>query len=246
MTAGRRAAFWWVTFAAVVTVGVTASLGVWQLGRASMKEALIAQRTERAQVPEVSLRDLLTEVVEGRWSDAFDRKVSLQGRWLHEATVFLDNRPMDGRSGFIVVTPVQVQGGGDALVLVQRGWVPRRFDDRGALPVVGEDAGLVTIRGKLAPPPSKLYELGQDSGGRIRQNVDMAQLAQELKRPVLPVSVLQVEPSGGDDGLTRNWPLVGGDAHKHLGYAFQWFGLSFVTVVLYVWFQIIVPRRRKR
>jgi surfeit locus 1 family protein len=32
--------------------------------------------------------------------------------------------------------------------------------------------------------------------------------------------------------------------HKHYGYAFQWFSLSLLTVGLYVWFQLIQPRRR--
>jgi surfeit locus 1 family protein len=33
---------------------------------------------------------------------------------------------------------------------------------------------------------------------------------------------------------------------KHHGYAFQWFGLSGLIALLYVWFQIVQPRRQKR
>ena len=34
------------------------------------------------------------------------------------------------------------------------------------------------------------------------------------------------------------------DVHKHYGYAFQWFALCALIVGLYVWFQLIRPRRR--
>ncbi len=236
--------FWWVTLAALGVAGATFSLGMWQLGRASVKEALLAQRETRANGLELTQADLLAPQDSTGFDGLHDRPVGLQGKWLHEATVFLDNRPMNGRSGFIVLTPLQLPGQNE-VVLVQRGWVPRRFDDRGSLPELPKELGTVFVRGRLAPPPSKLYELGQEDSGRIRQNVDIGQLSQQLGRPVLAVSVLQAPLSGADDGLIRAWPVVGGDAHKHLGYAFQWFGLSFLTVVLYVWFQIIAPRRRK-
>lgn len=44
------------------------------------------------------------------------------------------------------------------------------------------------------------------------------------------------------DGLQRDWPQPAADVHKHYGYAFQWFALSALTLILYVWFQIIRPR----
>ena len=46
------------------------------------------------------------------------------------------------------------------------------------------------------------------------------------------------------DGLARDWPAPAADVHKHYGYAFQWFSLSALTVILYVWFQVLRPRRR--
>jgi hypothetical protein len=48
------------------------------------------------------------------------------------------------------------------------------------------------------------------------------------------------------DGLLRNWPQVASGVHKHHGYAFQWFGLCALIVILYVWFQIISPFRNTR
>jgi surfeit locus 1 family protein len=40
--------------------------------------------------------------------------------------------------------------------------------------------------------------------------------------------------------------VVASGVEKHHGYAFQWFGLSGLISLLYVWFQIVQPRRQKR
>ncbi|MCY7369684.1 MAG: hypothetical protein LH479_02135, partial [Polaromonas sp.] len=36
----------------------------------------------------------------------------------------------------------------------------------------------------------------------------------------------------------RDWPAPNVGVEKHYGYAFQWFGLCALTVVLYGWFQV--------
>ena len=167
----RRPALW-ATLAAVLVMAVTASLGRWQLGRAAEKEALQAQRVARQGLPAVGWDALRDAVARGASDQLYDRTVLLTGRWVPEATVFLDNRPMNGRAGFFVVTPLQLGAGGPAVAIL-RGWVPRRTDDRTALPAVPVVTREVTVRGRLAPPPSKLYELGETGVGVIRQNIDV-------------------------------------------------------------------------
>ncbi len=237
----------WVTLATVVGVAVTASLGFWQLGRADMKEALAAQRDARAALSPAGWSEVVNSVTPAGDGDAatalHDRPIALRGQWLHEATVFLDNRPMAGRAGFIVVTPLLSEDR-TAAVVVQRGWVPRRMDDRTAVPDLPMDKGVVEVVGRLAPPPSMLYELGQDSDGRIRQNIDLSSYGAQWSLRLPPLSVQQTAGGASDASLLREWPRVGADVHKHYGYATQWFSLSALMVVLYVWFQFIAPRRR--
>jgi surfeit locus 1 family protein len=48
------------------------------------------------------------------------------------------------------------------------------------------------------------------------------------------------------DQLVRNWPAPATGVAKHHGYAFQWFALSALVVILYVWFQLVQPRQRSR
>jgi hypothetical protein len=58
------------------------------------------------------------------------------------------------------------------------------------------------------------------------------------------VSLQQTGPAS--EGLQRDWPAPALGLERHYGYAFQWFGLSALVVILYVWFQFITPFRRSR
>lgn len=238
-------AFWLITLAAVVSMAVTASLGRWQLGRAAEKERLAEQRSTRQALPVAGWDDLAPVAASAAWTDWLDRRVQLDGRWRHEATVYLDNRPMNGRPGFFVVTPLIHESSGAAVAVV-RGWVPRHAHDRTLLPPLPEPAASVTVVGRLAPPPSQLYDFGGAQEGLIRQNIDLDAHGRQWSLDLWPVSVQQLDDASADAGLLRDWPVVGSDVHKHYGYALQWFGLSFLILILYVWFQFIAPRRQRR
>ena len=166
----------------------------------------------------------------------------LQGHWLPEHTVYLDNRQMRGRPGFFVLTPLQLAGPDGGVGLVQRGWGARNFQDRVELPPVETPQDvLVQVQGTVAAPPSRLYEFrGADSAqgsSRIRQNLDLASFRTETGLALAPFTVLQT--GAASEGLLRDWPVVGTGVDKHYGYAFQWFGLCGLIALLYVWFQIV-------
>lgn len=229
-----------ILLAALATMGVTASLGLWQLGRAQQKQALAEQIRTRAALPPLSASELLA--ITDPLADLY-RPVRLKGRWVVGANVFLDNRPMAGRTGFVLLTPLRLQGS-ERVLVVQRGWVPRDFQDRQKVPAVETPAGEVEIEGRLALPPSQLFELGEAGDGPIRQNVDLPAYARATGLPLLEgVSVQQTGSPG--DGLLREWPAFAADVPKHHGYAFQWFAMCGLTGILYVWFQLILPRRRR-
>lgn len=232
--------FWVVTLACLVTMGVTASLGVWQLGRAEQKTAWQSAIDRQMALPPLDNSGLLATSASG---EAVHRSAVLRGRWVGRATVFLDNRAMGGQAGFHVITPLHLSGS-DASVLVVRGWVPRDFQDRTRVPTIPAPEGEVRIEGRLAPPPSRYYELGASGQGVIRQNIDMAAFAGETGLALLELSLLQTGAT--ENGLRREWPRIAADVHKHYGYAAQWFGLCALAGILYVWFQFIQPRRRRR
>lgn len=235
---------WVILLAALFTAALTFRLGLWQLDRAKQKLDLGAQIEGRAALPPLPQSELARGEVAA--TAQHFRRATLQGQWDARHTVFLDNRALEGRAGFIVVTPLKLDDG--SAVVVQRGWVPRRFDDRTALPEVSTPADTVILAVRIAPPPSKLMDFGSAGSGVIRQNLDLAAFALETGLALRPLSAQQLEPAGSpaSDGLWRQWPQPTVDVGKHYGYAFQWFALSTLVAGLYVWFQILRPRRLRR
>ena len=254
---------WVVLVAALLATALTARLGVWQLDRARLKLDLQARIEARADLPVLLAADLARDDAAAQAQHY--RRIVLQGRWLDEHTVYLDNRQMDARQGFFVVTPLLLPGG-DA-VLVQRGWSPRDFSDRSRLVPVPTVAGSVQLEGRIAPPPSKLLALAGAEKGAIRQNLDVFDFAQETGLRLRPLSLRQTAPARAlpavgdgaaanpgaavvgtalDDGLVRHWLAPAVDVSKHHGYAFQWFALCGLIFGLTVWFQFIRPQRLAR
>ena len=219
---------------AVVAVALTSSLGFWQLRRAAEKIAL--QDAMDAQ----GLKSPVTGAQLQQTKDPLrlvHQRVHLRGTWVTRSTVFLDNRQMDARVGFFVLTPLLLEGGG--VVLIQRGWVPRNFEDRNQYPHVETPTGWVDVDGRIGLSPSKLFEPGVAGIGTIRQNLDLDQFRAETSLALMTVTVLQSgEPS---EGLRRAWPAVNLGVDKHYGYAFQWFALAALIAALTLWFQIIRP-----
>jgi surfeit locus 1 family protein len=272
--APRPARLGLVWLAALVSVGLTVSLGCWQLRRAEQKRLAWAELQSRQHLPAWGNADWPCRVA-APGSPApgqalapdlpQQRPVLLTGHWLTSRTVYLDNRPMDGASGFIVVTPLQLAGGAAAcaggIVLVQRGWVPRDAQDRLHVPVVPTSAGEVQVVGRVLSGLSQAYQLGEEAAlpdaraPVIRQNASPPFWSAWLGQAPLVGAVLQVQDEHVTDApfaatthalplvLRRHWPDPGQGQDKHLAYAAQWFAMAGVIALLTVWHQILRPRR---
>ena len=231
-----------ILLAALAGVAVTASAGRWQLNRAAQKVAMQRAIDERASLPALPPTGWAHEAKAAQAQHY--RRTRADGTWLASRTVFLDNRQMDGRVGFYVVTPLLIAPG--QAVLVQRGWVPRDAQDRAHLPAVVTPTEAVWFDATIAPLPSRLFDLGGPDAGVIRQNLDAEAYAREIGVRLLPFSLLQQGAPVPDDGLLRHWPRPAVNVQTHYGYAAQWFGMSALLAGLYVWFQLIKPRRGPR
>ncbi len=222
----------------------TASLGVWQWGRAEQKQSLAQTMRSRAAQPALDALPMTDgPAAQAQWH----RTVRLQGHWLQQHTVYLDNRQMQvqgqARVGFDVLTPLALADG--TAVLVQRGWVARNFVDRSKIPEVPTPGDEVVVEGRYAPPPPRVYEFKDDGNplGRVRQNVYVDAFSQEIGVALRPGSVVQTGDDAASTVLKRSWSLPDAGVARHHGYAFQWFALSALIAGLYVWFQLIRPRR---
>ncbi len=243
---------WLILVVAIACIGITAALGAWQLRRAAYKEQL-AEAILKQNRHLAGMSTALNAIDLGVFNlqDWLHRRVQLQGRWLHEHTVFLDNRPMQvagsQRVGFYVATPLAIDGS-NRVLWVQRGWIARDFQDRSRLPDLPQEAGIVSVQGRVIAQVSRAYEMQSTQSApqdprpsRIWQNLPMVNFGSKV---MLPIAVLQTAPELGNDPLLRDWPAANTGVAKHYGYAFQWFALSALILVLYVWFQLISPRRK--
>ena len=232
---------WIVLFAALLGVAVTARAGFWQLDRAAQKNALQASLDERRALPLLPVTELAATPAQA--AAQHHRAIVVEGQWLADHIVYLENRQMNGRPGFYVVTPLLLPDG--TAVAVQRGWQPRDITERTRVAPPPVQTGVVTVAGRIAPPPGRLYEFEGAVSGPIRQNLDFAGYAVEVGRTLRPMSVVQEDgPLTRTDGLLREWSQPAAGVHKHYGYAFQWFALATLILGLYVWFQFPRPKRR--
>jgi surfeit locus 1 family protein len=246
---GSRGRFWLVTLAAALGMATTAALGHWQWQRAAEKEALaadLAARSLQAPLAGQGLSEALSPAAPDDAGRYLYRSVRLQGRWLPEYTVYLDNRQMHAHAGFFVVTPLQLAQD-RSVVLVQRGWAPRNFRQRAALPPVDTPSGEVEVNGHLATEVTPIFALGSDQEGqgflRIRQNLTLDAFRAETGLVLASLVVVQDGPPS--EGLLRQWPPPNTGVQKNYGYVFQWFALCGLISGLYVWFQFVRPRRRR-
>ena len=221
---------------AVVIAGVCFRLALWQLdrleGRRYYNDLFRAGMT---QAPE-PVESLLATSPEA--SLTF-RQVSATGRYDAAEETVLYGRPLDGRPGNHVLTPLILEDG--KAVIVDRGWVP--FEP--AYPPVAASAppgGTVEVTGLLgAGTHLEESPAVQRDGGRITvlSRVDLVALQEQVPYELLPmyVTLRTQDPGQGDLPVPEPPPeLTDG---PHLGYAFQWF--AFGTIALIGW--VILVRR---
>jgi surfeit locus 1 family protein len=272
----RRTAAW---AAALCLTALTAGLGVWQWGRAETKGAQLAAAQARQHSPawgnaQWPCAQVAPGTTDAHGTEALPRfqPARLSGQWLSGLSVWLDNRPMDGRTGFILVTPLRLSSPAQCagqVVLVERGWVPRNAAQRDQLPPLPLESGEATVIGHLEPSVSAAYALGQEpevsptwpASPPIRQNADAglwqrwlarASQGQSVAWQLSPGVLRQHEsaPSAAPVGappsvLLRHWPLgwQGTSPDRHRAYAAQWAAMSLLSLGLAVWFLLIRPHR---
>ena len=81
-------------------------LGFWQLDRAAQKEALQSAMEQQANKPPLALNMFLNL---NDVNEVLHQRVLLSGSWIAQSTVYLDNRQMDGKVGFFVLTPLLLE-----------------------------------------------------------------------------------------------------------------------------------------
>ena len=242
------------TLAAALVFAVAFAAGQWQSGRAAEKDVTEARHAALQNAPALALPRNVTpaeaEVLDGR-------RLRTEGEFLNGNTMYLDNQVMNRIAGYHVLTPFRAANG--AVVLVNRGWAAQR-KSRAELPPVKALTGSVTIEGRAALPPRRIYEIKPDDApGKVWQNLLLPAMSKHAGVDLLPFVLGLTSDTG--DGLLRvaavsesagtvvgaaaanpganSGTNSGMTAAKHRGYAFQWYSLAALTAVLFVFFTFI-------
>jgi len=214
------------TAALVAFCALTISLGNWQLRRAEGREGAQRQLDARTAAAVAALPSQPVDPADWAW-----RRVSARGEYAVAHTILLDNRVLDGRVGYQVLTPLRIAGS-DMHVLVNRGWTPLGRT-RGDLPAVTVPAGPQTVEGIAVLPPARVFELGDaPPAGPVWQHLKLEQYGERTGLVLQPI-VLQ-QTSAADDGLVRRWDRPDAGADKNRAYALQWYVFAALALILYV------------
>jgi surfeit locus 1 family protein len=213
----------------LLVTGVALWAASWQHGRAQEKRALQRQLdTARGSAP------LNLNTLEPQATDMY-RNATVQGRWLADKAVFLDNRPFDGQMGRIVLMPLQTNAG--QVLLVQRGWLRQDAGQRAVLPRIQTPADSAPLEGVLLqdlPGFAKFHDVYTPTLPALWPNFDWAAYRSASGLQTAHWILLQTNDTG--DGLARRFTAPATGIEKHVGYRLQWIAIALLALGLTVFF----------
>ncbi len=215
------------TIVMVLLVTLFSGLGIWQLDRAEQKRNLAAAQAAQSQLPALSLNNAIPKVE----SLSF-RHVSAEGNYLFAKSILIENRKHLGKTGFHVITPLQLAGSNE-VVLVNRGWIPK--DQYQGLESITSPDSRVSIQGKVHIPKPPAIEMGQpDLTSREIPHWPYLTLENYNAWSGLTIAPFAILQSGkNNQGFVRNWPATTFSDGMHIGYAIQWFAFALIAVIIW-------------
>ena len=226
----RRRATWF----AIPGIMILLALGSWQVHRLMWKTELNEERRAQFQAEAVMLPAELADPAPYTY-----RRVWLEGRFRHEAEMFLAARTFDRRVGYQIITPFERADG--AAVLVNRGWVP--LDNKEPeTRLGGQIQGTYRLEGVVVPGGrAGWFTPDNEPENNIWFWTDTEALAAEAGIPA-PSFLVDAGPAPNPGGLP-----IGGQTRvelrsEHMQYIVIWYALAIGLAVIYVIYMRRGPR----
>ena len=213
----------WPTFFALPALAVLITLGSWQLQRLHWKTELIDQFKARSQAEAVYPHKDILEF----------QHVMLEGRFLHDKTIYMTGKTYEGNAGFHVISAFETNQGD--MFLVNRGWVSEAYrepEDR-AFSVKDEEVAL-----------SGIVRLPQRQGSFVPDNEPARgfwftlrpdEVASYLELPLAEQAYFIDVVRQPDEELTL--PIAAEVKievrNAHLNYALTWYGIALSLIGVY-------------
>lgn len=227
--------------ATVVSLAILLSLGTWQIYRLQWKQQLVAEIETRRHAEPVALPDVEKRAATVAGIDYVP--VTASGTFDHASEQYFF-ATLDGQVGYHVYTPLRLTDG--RTIVVNRGFVPDALKDP-ARRRDGQVAGAVTVRGlartRLDAKPS--WAVPENEPAKqlyFWKDLDaMAANAAVAKDRLVPF-FLDADATPNPGGWPRGGVTQLDLPNNHLSYAFTWYGLAAVLVVV----SVLAFRRKAR
>lgn len=218
---------WLLTLAGIVAMG---QLGLWQLHRGQAKQAL-----QQAFLDADAATAQPLGADEPAAAEAVRKRV-VDGEYLADRQLLLDNQTLERRPGYHAWTPLRRDDG--TLVLVDRGWLPAD-PDRRRLPALPAPAGRQRVTGFWRPLPRPGLQrppepCRADDFPRVVQYPRAEDLACHYPGARVAAGLLLLAPQD-PGGFERRWQFaLEVPPEKHYGYALQWFAFALTALILFI------------
>ena len=201
------------------------NLSLWQLRRLDEKRELNALIDARADgEPRDLAAELSTVASTSDGDDVEFLAVQGSGRYLTDEEFTIPSRTLNGAPGRFVVTPLQLEAGGQLLVL--RGFIPQAISDTDPpIDSIEPPEGEVTVSGWLreSERPGSLQRADADLGENQFARIDIDGIEESTGRDYQPVYLqLAAQEPATESPYLSPLPLPDRTEGPHFSYAMQW------------------------
>ncbi|KAI5867438.1 SURF1-domain-containing protein [Durotheca rogersii] len=216
-------------------------LGTWQVRRLAWKTELLARLEDRIVREPLPLPPRVDAAAAARDFDF--RRVRARGRWRHDREMLVGPRMHDGEQGFMVVTPLERDAGpehpGAGTVLVNRGWIAKKFRRQRDRPPESLPTGEVEVEGLIREPWKKnMFTPDNRPDKGEFYFPDVAQMAALTgSQPVWIEQTMEPDLLEAIEFQSKAIP-IGRPAevnlrNNHAQYIFTWYGLAVATSIMF-------------
>lgn len=204
-------------------------LGTWQVYRYYFKKDLLLKYQRNiiaTPIPFVEIDNL--EALQFH-------PVSVEGHYVSEDTLFLQNQYHDDIPGFEVITPFKIKGE-NKLLLIDRGWIQKTELRTPVITKMDEDQRLV---GSIKLLNEHHFILGENilepnKVPLIIQKISLNDISEKTHAAYFPF-ILRLSPDE-PHGYLREWKMNQIVPERHMAYAVQWYGLAIIMIIGFICF----------
>jgi len=215
----------------VIVAIVCVGLGLWQWARREESVAALELIERNYDIDPVDYAEAMGS------AKAFDPAdewlpVVLEGEYLAEEQLLARARPRDGRPGFAVLTPLQLNDG--SIVVVDRGWLPTGSAQDFPDVVPAAPTGRVEVTARLKPGEPTIAGRGAPPGQIA--TINLPQIAELLGDDVETSAygqLIREDPAPAQRPLPAQRPIL--DEGPHLSYTFQWYVFALLAFIGFGW-----------